>query len=682
MCGPRECITLVCHASLWSPNGKEERNIVVNPRGSGEGGDAPEKEDQKAAPIDKSTVNESRLCQALVGSLATPCTILTDTDGSEGMFFVFYDLSVRTQGSFRLKFHLIDADRMTDYLHTINLEPLSNISSINPAILLHKIDDVHFADASVYEPEDCGADPAMPFRYFVKEAVQIARMVNSQDPNRHNLHLTTYNILRKEVDKMRDFMEFRNSAVATVTDVFNKLGQNAVDDFGPSAGFLDALARTLDMFVILDAMKSIKGSMNNDFSLFKRSLPNLPKDLQIEDQTILHHKIYLFLGQQDQFIGELKKSLQATSGYDEILVDFVNFCAETLESTSFVLPETKHVYLRAMAVALWLLDDASEEKDISKRKRLKLDRFGKIFKASPVVPLFGDMPVSLSTIYGKAPHLSGLRWDATENTDAREHVARTYLLHSQMEDIRAQFNANLAQIRQSLHLSNQPQNATSPLPISERDATVYAAVLNCVKLLSMLTRKVMEQTAWKFSNPINRGNNASIPANATAYELAVRYNYTEKEKSNLVEEGFAAVTEAISRHVQRTIQMFMRTSLAEFIVHSAKKKRSTASILKIVRDYAVNPSYDDIVEKPRAKEKAESAIEQLIATQSRPHTVSQIHFIRALLEYCISDKSKGMKGGLLREKDLKKSQIVEIEKFLEASVDFRHMIDLQGLQEQ
>ncbi|KAI8847613.1 velvet factor, partial [Chytridium lagenaria] len=112
---PRECTTLVCHASLWSPNGKEERNIVVNPRGSGEGGEVGDKDDLKPVPIDKLSVNESRLCQALVGSLATPCMILNDVDGTEGMFFVFYDLSVRTQGSFRLKFHLIDADSTKEF---------------------------------------------------------------------------------------------------------------------------------------------------------------------------------------------------------------------------------------------------------------------------------------------------------------------------------------------------------------------------------------------------------------------------------------------------------------------------------------------------------------------------------------------------------------------------------------
>ncbi|KAJ3414883.1 hypothetical protein HDV05_005947 [Chytridiales sp. JEL 0842] len=52
-----------------------------------------------------------KLTQALMGTLVVPCTVLLDHEGKEGMFFVFHDLSVRTQGSYRLKFHLVDADR-------------------------------------------------------------------------------------------------------------------------------------------------------------------------------------------------------------------------------------------------------------------------------------------------------------------------------------------------------------------------------------------------------------------------------------------------------------------------------------------------------------------------------------------------------------------------------------------
>ncbi|KAJ3333665.1 hypothetical protein HDU76_005409 [Blyttiomyces sp. JEL0837] len=49
--------------------------------------------------------------QTLVGSSVTSCCVLKDVDGTEGMFFVFNDLSVRTQGLFRLKFHIVDVNR-------------------------------------------------------------------------------------------------------------------------------------------------------------------------------------------------------------------------------------------------------------------------------------------------------------------------------------------------------------------------------------------------------------------------------------------------------------------------------------------------------------------------------------------------------------------------------------------
>ncbi|KAJ3102692.1 hypothetical protein HDU96_009545, partial [Phlyctochytrium bullatum] len=208
---PLECVMLVCHASLWSPNGKEERNIVVNPRGHGDDEAAAAQAAQHAAqksreaaaaaaaaygysgaygypgsyygagyppyysgypgygypggggmeypgtPTGKKEGGEGggkgskganggsgsgnggganggsgaatgpttlscsealaqglfasgRLCQTLLGSLAVPCSILQDVDGTEGAFFVFHDLSVRAQGTYRLKFQVMEAD--------------------------------------------------------------------------------------------------------------------------------------------------------------------------------------------------------------------------------------------------------------------------------------------------------------------------------------------------------------------------------------------------------------------------------------------------------------------------------------------------------------------------------------------------------------------------------------------
>lgn len=46
--------------------------------------------------------------QNLVGSVVSEAQKLIDVDGRLGVFFVFQDLSVRVEGTFRLRFSLID----------------------------------------------------------------------------------------------------------------------------------------------------------------------------------------------------------------------------------------------------------------------------------------------------------------------------------------------------------------------------------------------------------------------------------------------------------------------------------------------------------------------------------------------------------------------------------------------
>ena len=46
----------------------------------------------------------------LLGTLAVNASVLVDTTGSKGLFFIFQDMSVRIEGTFRLKFSLIDLE--------------------------------------------------------------------------------------------------------------------------------------------------------------------------------------------------------------------------------------------------------------------------------------------------------------------------------------------------------------------------------------------------------------------------------------------------------------------------------------------------------------------------------------------------------------------------------------------
>jgi cytoplasmic FMR1 interacting protein len=72
---------------------------------------------------------------------------------------------------------------------------------------------------------------------------------------------------------MQDFMAFKDAAIQLVLDSLLTVSSEIAKDkegIFPSSDFWKALASILDLFVILDSMKNIKGSMNNDFSMFKR----------------------------------------------------------------------------------------------------------------------------------------------------------------------------------------------------------------------------------------------------------------------------------------------------------------------------------------------------------------------------------------------------------------------------
>ncbi|KAJ3041295.1 hypothetical protein HDV00_009565 [Rhizophlyctis rosea] len=100
-----ECPSLVCHASLWSEDGTEERGVVLNPSVTGS------RRHDAQAYSDNLPPNPANYIQVLVGLLVSPCHILADVDGQRGMFFTFPDLSVRTSGQYRIKFCLYDIMR-------------------------------------------------------------------------------------------------------------------------------------------------------------------------------------------------------------------------------------------------------------------------------------------------------------------------------------------------------------------------------------------------------------------------------------------------------------------------------------------------------------------------------------------------------------------------------------------
>ncbi|KAI9597130.1 velvet factor [Syncephalis fuscata] len=92
----------VVHADLWCADGTQERNLVVNP--------------SYMTPLSSSSSTNGHLnasvmrlnappqTRNLLGSVVSSAYHLQGPNGKPGIYFVFQDLSVRTEGTFSLKF--------------------------------------------------------------------------------------------------------------------------------------------------------------------------------------------------------------------------------------------------------------------------------------------------------------------------------------------------------------------------------------------------------------------------------------------------------------------------------------------------------------------------------------------------------------------------------------------------
>ncbi|TPX53931.1 hypothetical protein PhCBS80983_g06110 [Powellomyces hirtus] len=598
--------------------------------------------------------------------------------------------------------------------------PLISDSQVAVAVRGY-IHNVNLSDASLYLSEK-SADKTLELTvgFAVQEAAYIAKMnslleegqkllsslysyrscsraipqVQSNDQsNRLEMYGTTFDVLKPEVEKMKKFMIFRDAATTGVTDVFAGMVPEMRDkEFFPSTPFLETCAKLLDMFVSMDAMKNIKGSMNNDFSMYRRAVQSSSREIS-EDDTIMQHKLYSFLANQDQYSSELKASLsKLPATAEDIIVDMLELCADHIEGEGYLAPKTRHTYYRAIAFGLFLLDKDAPEHDITKRKKFKLERFGKLFKACPVVPLFADQYVFLSTIYGKAPHLGGVKWEETEET-AKAHLARTYSVAHNLDATRVQYTDYAALLKSTINPLRLVEMPTGQLSI-QQNSQVYTVVAQGINLLVTLTTRVLEQSAWKYANPVNPQLNPTIPAESLSYELAVRFNYTAEEKRALIEyiamiKNLSAmlltldrtILIAINHHIFHEIQNFLRDKVSDFASHALKKKRGAGFIMKHLHDVLFDgpPLDDDISTKSKKDAKsAAAAVEPSESLRSNPITPYQLQFLRTVLKLCFTEKAKGMRGGLMREKDFKDSQVNEVQQFMTGVSMYPPMMDIEG----
>lgn len=200
-------------------------------------------------------------------------------------------------------------------------------------------------------------------------------------------------------------------------------------------------------------------------------------------------ELIFFLANKNSIIVALKGRLGAVEGYKDVLAHITNVSVDNFEQRNYLLPLEKHMYLKAMMPALFLMDTPAPggKKDdkgaVARVKKLKLDRVMRLFRKWPVIPLVNDMHIETSIVFQLVPSIDASKMAVDAEDDAHA-IGRSFLVHAQMDAIREAHQAYLCKL--SLLKLELKRNA---------DAVdkVPAVVLEGMQLLSGWTCTILEQ---------------------------------------------------------------------------------------------------------------------------------------------------------------------------------------------
>jgi cytoplasmic FMR1 interacting protein len=532
------------------------------------------------------------------------------------------------------------------------------------------------------------ADNFISMIYTYRSCSKALPQIKTQDdPNRAAIYEKHFEVLEPEIRKLKDLMYFTRDAVKLFCDHTKHIANLVSAKKKPktiSELYIHFLARMLDFFSTMDALKNMKACLNNDFSFFKRAFGFLRKSMANDDQTQENHTLYLFLAHQNSITTNLKTDLQQINGFDDAIAMIVNQCCRYLEEGLYMTPAEKHCLLRVMPYGLLLMDGDNEKLNILKTRKVSIDKFAKLYRKYPIVPLYGDMSFSLEQIIKRAPHYDEKVWGTS--LDAR--IASEYEILGQLEAVRAQHTVYLAKFSNMINQINIMRSTSGDKGFSEEATRNFTnIVLEGLKLLSDWSGKVLRQSAWKYAHP----NVASaVPTDALEYERVVRYNYTEAERVALIEfvafiKGLAGVmlrhdgllSPIIRLCIHAELQEFVQIQLRDMIAYASKKKKASREEMLHLRAMAadwkggIEPD-DPALFGKKVKKGSSSAPE--VPERAVGPSPTQLDLMRTIVYGLVSHRVGTSKTGEYSDKDYSSSSARVLEEFLARSFFYKHLL--------
>ena len=458
---------------------------------------------------------------------------------------------------------------------------------------------------------------------------------DTSEAAKQELHITTFAILRPEILKMKELMDFANRARTALVAVLAFIQRMEGERRVPSEALYQGVVEVVDLLLLLDALKDMKTCLINDFSRYKRAFTPIKASLTDSDTLSdeIHH-LQMFLSfpssPHNVIFYHLKADVQRLPSHDLVLLQLLGFCLEQLDKRRYIDSDEQHMYYRILPHLLYLVDVDDRDASAGKSKainvfryagkgRLELDRVKRYVRLMPIIPLYMDMHIDVLFVLKRIGHFEEDKmrsdWIALTSdvsvlspTQAgappqrRDKLYQRYHLIYQRQRIRQEYQDYCVAFTQQVQLIEQITGINATLNTQLLHSFFYT-LLTGLRLLAGWRAKVQEQCAWKYAFP------CPLPAytaqggkggEGNEYEKAVRFNYSSEDLYALVDviamiKGLGDLLLAhqllVELVVRRTIHDDMQTFLQSEVGESARKahkhkRQAVKEVMLAMRDIA------------------------------------------------------------------------------------------------
>lgn len=553
--------------------------------------------------------------------------------------------------------------------------------------------------------------------YCYRSIARAVPMINVEnDPRKQEVHRQEFDLLRPEIDKLQKFKEFQEKAI----EIFVQNMRRYLD---ARLGVMSEqhklyLVQMIDMLTILNAIKDMKSSLQNDFARYKRVFNSIRGQLDDADQLadeIL--RIQAFLGNLNAISSELRKEIQKTANYEDYLIPLMDYCADCIENKQYVLPEEGHAFYRVLLQLIYLFDSSVQKgTNVFKNKKINLNsRIKRILVHMPVIPLYADMQMSAEFSLLSCTHFDRDRMlNDWVQKSKRQHE---YSLPNHRKEIRDQYTAYSAQFASLVNLVRGCQKNPKFL---ENIPMVQQVSKNCLdtvilgfNYMSRWSGRVREQAAWKYCYGVNKTEyerqkeavdaklsskeekKNELGGDPSEYEKVIRFNYSDDELYALIDcigmikglgslmlKAESLIAPMLRLRIHEETEDFVINHLARPLRKAHKRKRSTTkdTMLQMREFLADWPDGKEQTEDYLSKKKEIQKMDKQLTQKAVAPSLTQILLLRRMMHTIFDDSNPGMKGGFLgRDADLKSEWLHEWKDFYNRSFYYRYLLDYRGV---